>query len=189
MFYLVTQGIRKAESSDDPESTPSVGETMDDSEPTAGELEECAIAEHTPGASMSVASTGEQEDYGPSVSELDLAGEEYDSEIYLPADRNSYLLSSSESEDCLGLPASVIEDDNIRVSPHKEVQAATPGRSQTYADAALPACPRFTVLEHGIVTCIVAHKDTCPTDPGPSVSEIVHFLLTEGIPFSPHELA
>lgn len=192
MCSLTTQAARKAESSVDPESIPSADETIDDSEPTAGELEECAAADQTPGdatCDMTGASTGEQEDYGPSISELELNGDECDSEVYLPADRNSYSPSSSESEESLGPPASVIEDDEVQGSPHKEVQVVTPGKSQTDADATHPACPRFTALEHGIVTCIVAHKDTRPTDPGASVSEIVHFLATEGIPFSAYELA
>lgn len=188
MCSLITKAARKAESSVDPESIPSADETIDDSEPTSGELEECAAADQTPGdaiCDMTGASTGEQADYVPSISELELNGDECDSEVYLPADRNSYSPSSTESEGSLGSP----EDDEVKGSPHKEVQVVTPGKSQTDAKAVHPACPRFTALEHGIVTCIVAYKDTRPTDPGASVSEIVHFLATEGIPFSAYELA
>lgn len=189
MCSLTTQAARKAESLAEPEITQSVDERTSDSEPSAEELEECAAAEQMTSDSMTVASAAEQADYGPSISELELNGDECDSEVYLPADRNSYSPSSSESEESLGPPASVIEDDEVKGSPHKEVQVVTPGKSQTDADAIHPACPRFTALEHGIVTCIVAHKDTRPTDPGASVSEIVHFLATEGIPFSAYELA
>lgn len=185
MCSLTTQAARKAESLAEPEITQSVDERTSDSEPSAEELEECAAAEQMTSDSMTVASAAEQADYVPSISELELNGDECDSEVYLPADRNSYSPSSSESEGSLGSP----EDDEVKDSPHKEVQVVTPGKSQTDADATHPACPRFTALEHGIVTCIVAYKDTRPTDPGASVSEIVHFLATEGIPFFPHELA
>lgn len=187
VFFLTTQAARKAESSAEPGSTPSVGETMGDSEPSAGELEEYAAAEQTSGDSLTVASAEEPENC--TISELVLSGEDHASEIYLPADRNSYSPSVSDSEE--SGPASIVEsaarDDAIHDSHHEEVQVATPERSQYDADAAHTACPRFTALEHGIVTCIVEHKDKCPT--GASVSEIVHFLSTEGIPFTPRELA
>lgn len=188
VLFLTTQATRKAESSAEPGSTPSVGETMGgDSEPSAGELEEYAAAEQTSGDSLTVASAEEPEDC--TISELVLSGEVHAPELYLPADRNSYSPSTSDSEE--SGPASIVEsaarDDEIHDSHHEQVQVATPERSQYDADAAHTACPRFTALEHGIVTCIVEHKDECPT--GASVSEIVHFLSTEGIPFTPRELA
>lgn len=161
---------------------------MGDSEPSAEELEECAATEQTPGDAMAEAAAGGLEDCH-TISELVLSGEDHASELYLPADRKSYSPSVSDSEE--SSPASIVEsaarDDEIHDSHREEVQVATPERSQYDADAAHTACPRFTALEHGIVTCIVEHKDECPT--GASVSEIVHFLSTEGIPFTPRELA
>ena len=126
---------------------------------------------------MSVASDSARELEDCSVSELELANDDRESDIvYVPADRNPYPPPATTAADDE-------ESENVVDSVADETESqedVTPGNADS-------VCSRFTAVERGIVFSIVENKDNSPT--GSNVSEIVHFLSAEGIPFSPDELA